>query len=170
MVRLVPIVVVVALFSLVELSAPAQLAAQLADHPQVPAGSRVRVRTAAGTGTKQFTGTLLAPHADSVVVEVQPGLAPRATTLTDVRQLWVSQGRTGRTTGRGALVGALVGGLAFAFLAASGAPDSCEDYDGLCTTEGQSFAIGFGLGAVPGALIGSVVGFFRRSERWARVR
>ena len=40
----------------------------------------------------------------------------------------------------------------------------------LVTTTDESFAIGFGLGAVPGALVGSVAGFSRRSERWERVR
>jgi hypothetical protein len=79
--------------------------------------------------------------------------------------------------GRGAAIGAVTGGLLFGviMMASDGSGDSGSDSwdffdegDGLFTS-GQSFLIGFGVGAAGGAFAGLIIGGLTETHRWEKV-
>ena len=153
------------------------LSAQETTDPRLSVGARVRVESAevqqAGAPRAgRFSGTLVARRADSLFVERAPGAAPRPVALSNVRGLWVSQGRTKRNTLRGATIGALVLGATFAAIVAAEERgcDRPASFGLDCLGTGKGALLGFTVGGVLGGAVGGTVGFFRRSERWDRIR
>jgi hypothetical protein len=146
----------------------APLTAQRSVDPRLYVGARVRVETT--TRADNISGKLVAQRAESLYVESQSGVMPRPVALSNVRGLWVSQGQMRRRTLRGLMIGALAVGALFAAIAA--AEDGCEDrpppFD--CMTSEPDPIPYFGIGAVAGGTLGGIVGYFRRSERWERIR
>jgi hypothetical protein len=74
---------------------------------------------------------------------------------------------TGRRTwgGRGAAIGAVTGGLLFG-VAMMGS-DGSGDFE--LFTSGESFLIGFGVGAAGGAVIGLIIGGLTETHQWEKV-
>jgi hypothetical protein len=152
------------------------LSAQRAPDPRLPVGARVRVQSVEGQPAgapraEKISGRIVAQRADSLYVESQPGMAPRPVALANVRRLWVSQGQLRRRTLPGTALGALAGGALLAAITAA-VDNGCDNrpptYD--CMTLAADPLAGFGVGALVGGVVGGTIGFFRRSERWHRVR
>jgi uncharacterized protein YcfJ len=145
----------------------ASLSAQRTD-PRLYVGSRVRVTS---VDADNISGKLVASRAESLYVEPQTGVAPRPVALSNVRRLWVSQGQMRRRTLPGTALGALAGGALLAAITAA-ADDGCGNrpppYD--CMTREPDPIAGFAVGALVGGVVGGTIGFFRRSERWQRIR
>jgi hypothetical protein len=155
----------------------ASLSAQRTVDPGLYVGTRVRVKSvqveqAGVPRADNLSGRFVAYRAESLYVEPQPGVAPRPVALSNVRSLWVSQGRMRRSTLRGVMFGGLAGGaLVAAITAASG--DGCTELPtGYvdCMTAKPDVVLGFGIGAAIGGVIGGTIGYFRRSEWWERIR
>ena len=144
------------------------LPAQRTVDPRLYVGARVRVTS---VEPDNISGKLVASRAESLYVEPQAGVAPRAVALSNVRRLWVSQGQVQRRTLRGTMIGALAGGALFAATAAASG-DGCENrppnFD--CMTLPPDPLLYFGVGALGGGVLGGTIGYFRRSERWERIR
>ena len=148
------IAAVVALSFLASASNP-PLAAQ--GTASVGAGDRVRVTTARGTTHDGLVHTLR-PGA------LELGAAGESVTLliTSVELLEVHRGTRGRA-GRGALIGALVSGV----IGAVWARQWCVTASNC--VQHRLVVAGFGVGLLPGALLGAAVGSLVRSDRWEEV-
>ena len=89
----------------------------------------------------------------------------RSFALSSLRRVDVSTGR--RTWGgRGAAIGAVTGGLLFGVIM-MGSDGSSGDIE--LFTSGESFLIGFGVGAAGGALAGLIIGGLTETHRWEKV-
>jgi hypothetical protein len=145
----------------------ASLSAQRTD-PRLYVGARVRVTS---VDADNISGKLVASRAESLYVEPQAGVAPRPVALSSVRRLWVSQGQMRRRILPGTALGAVAGGALLAAIAAAG-DNGCANrpplYD--CMTLAPDPGEYFAVGALAGALVGGTIGFFRRSERWERIK
>jgi hypothetical protein len=151
----------------------ASLSAQQTVDPRLYVGARVRIESVevqqpGAPRADNIIGRFVAQRAESLYVESQPGVAPRPVALSTVRSLWVSHGQMRRRTLRGVMIGALTGGALVAAITAGS--DGCDDRTFDCMTVEPDIGLGFGVGAVAGGAIGGTIGYFRRSERWERIR
>ena len=139
--------------------------ALLSQSVQLDSGSRIRVWAPVPPLVRQ-RGTLTAFGADTLHIHldrpISPGTAGVVVPLASLTRLDVSRGRHSR--GRKALGGAIIGLVGGAILGfATGG--NCEG-EFLCATPAEDAAIGGGLFAVAGALIGALL---PPSEKWVRV-
>lgn len=132
------------------------------DSITVPAGSRVRV-TSLGLGPRMI-GTIVSANRDSVIFMPVGEQIPTSVRTADVKRLEVSRGWH-RHPWAGLFLGALVGALATGGYEAATWKDPGGDFD--FGKWGDA-----GIMAVPGALIGAVVGTLfgaQKFEDWGRV-
>ena len=124
-------------------------------------GARIRV-SAQGLATTQVVGTVVALHADTLVLAPQSGRGLLALPLESVQRLDVSRGRKS-LAGAGAGIGGVIGAVSGAVWGAAScaepsfvAPEQCAIMGGLLVGAG-------------GALLGAVVGALSKTERWQEV-
>lgn len=131
------------------------LAAQAAadSAPVVQPGSRVRITS---MDSLRVTGRVAAINDERLFVQPRHG-APVAIPVTSIESVQVSRGHRSRTL-QGTLVGGLAAGLAV-FTWAEFISDAPNKEAG----DSQILAM---LAAVPGAIIGTVVGYLTSPERW----
>lgn len=139
----------------------------LAQDYSISPGDTVRV-TYADVVTSRAVGILKDISADSLYLNQQD--TTLVLSLSTVRRVDKSIGR--RTwEGRGAAIGAVSGGLLIgAFSAVS--DESCGPNDTWCIdlfSSGESFVLGFVVGAAGGAFAGLIVGGLTKSHRWEKV-
>jgi hypothetical protein len=120
-------------------------------------GNPVRV----STPTARVKGRLSVVAPDSVALRVDDNVVRVA--LTDITAVH----RQRRSTLRGALVGGGIGGVAFGGFLYWVLGALCDSVDGCRDDQWKGAAIGFGLGAVGGGLVGAGVGSL--IPRWERV-
>ena len=136
---------------------PSLAAAQMAT--PIAVGSRVRI-TAAPSGDKKLTGTVMSLSADTLTLRQGAETNYRAFGISDISQIEVSTGTRTRKA-KGALVGSLVGAASGALLAGAlyKKPPPC---DFICLyppdTRGDEMLIAGVAGALSGALLGSLIG------------
>ncbi len=144
------------------LSGTGTLGAQVAD---VSPGARIRFRAPPVVATR-VTGTVLERHADTLLVGPEKG-SPFRVTLGALTTLDLSQGKS---RAEGAKVGALwsVGFYAIYAIAIASSGDSCDGSTPCTNTNapkaGELVAFTV-VGAIPGAVIGALIG----REKWERV-
>jgi hypothetical protein len=136
--------------------------------PEIAEGDRVRVQLEGRplqeegwAAPQQLRGTLLAQHADSLVLQIHPGTTPITVALGSVRRLEISRGVPTRAQS------ALREGAMYALMGAIYFPvaESLASERQFGST-GEAALVGAALGAAGGALLGAI---FPR-ERWSRVR
>ena len=143
------------LLVLATLLAPAQGVVAQGPLPVTP-GQRIRVIFAAGQ--LEVVGSLVAQDAESIRVQPNADVLPLAVAQHDITSMERSAGTRGHA-GAGAVLGLLIGGTAGA-VAGSG----CED-EWLCPGPGGGALLLGGSAAIVGALVGWAI----RSERWEPV-
>lgn len=145
---------------LVCLASPAAAQDQLTYEP----GLRVRVETRSMPDAR-IVGTLRSWTGDSIVIESDADQAGGLVSLPvhDVTRVDISEG-TRSQWGKGARYGLLGGTLIGLGLGAAG----CEESGFIMTREECIFSLGMGMAFV-GAVVGSAVGIFVRTERWEQV-
>lgn len=121
--------------------------------PVVQPGSRVRITA---MDSLRVTGRVAAINDERLFVQPRHG-APVAIPITSIESVQVSRGHRSRTL-KGALVGGLAAGLTM-FTWAEFVSDAPNKEAG----DSQILAV---LAAVPGAIIGTVVGYLTSPERW----
>jgi hypothetical protein len=134
---------------------------------EVVPGSRVRVTS---KGSIAHVGTLVGIDDEGITVRGRDGRA-RLLPAVDVRHLEVSRRPSRR--GQGFLVGSVLGGFAgFAIGMKSNKSNHCNPAETFCLfgreglfSDEQSGA----MAAVPGALVGGLIGALATGERWQRV-
>ena len=124
---------------------------------RITRGDPVRV----STPTERVKGRLSVVAPDSVALRVDDNVVRVA--LTDITAVQ----RHRRSTLRGALVGGGIGGVAFGGFLYWVLGALCDSVDGCRDDQWKGAAIGFGLGAVGGGLVGAGVGSL--IPRWERV-
>jgi len=129
--------------------------------PDVPTGSRVRVRTATAPDVWQ-KGTVASWHQDALELSIEGGWN-RTLPLPELVSLEISRGRKSNT-GKGALVGGIAG-------AAIGAVSSiaiaiADPLEGAGFGEYTLYTLGV---TAVGAGIGALIGSLARTERWEAV-
>lgn len=133
---------------------------------QMPApGARVRVISLPDSGVLA-RGSLLRVQADTVVIE--HGLAaPDHVLLGPTNLLQVSY-RTGKHTGRGALIGMVAGTTFGALVGAATYHDPCAGSTQFCFDLGGSYSAmgGAVIGGLLGAVLGAAIGSHSGSEHW----
>lgn len=136
--------------------------------PEIAEGDRVRVQLEGRplqeegwAPPQQLRGTLLAHQADSLVLQIHPGITPITVALGSVRRLEISRGVPTRARS------ALREGAMYALLGAIYFPvaESLASKRQFGAT-GEAAMMGASMGAASGALLGAI---FPR-ERWSRVR
>jgi hypothetical protein len=131
---------------------PAQTAPD--SDPVVQAGSRVRITS---MDSLRVTGRVAAINDERLFVQPRHGV-PVAIPITSIETVQISRGHRSHTL-KGALIGGLITGSAAALLFSR---DGTAEYGGRTGAAGY----GFTLGAVPGLLVGTVVGYLTSPERW----
>lgn len=114
----------------------------------------VRIRPAGG---EPLEGTLIATTTDSITVQPRGGGAARTVHRGALVRFEVARGRRGHTV-EGLVAGAVIGGVGgFALGSAAESDDSFVDVNGPTLA-----VVGLLVGAVPGAIVGSLI----RTQRW----
>jgi hypothetical protein len=141
-------------------AAGAQRAAEV-----LPAGARVQLFFPGRAA--EVRGVLMRPGGDTLWVRYDGAPDTAAIRRAGLRELRVSGGRRPRRVGRGMAVGLLAGAAVGGVLGAALATRTSDGYQvfGGTGETARAFAM---LGAVPGAVIGALVGMERR-EVWLRV-
>lgn len=129
--------------------------------PEVPTGSRVRVKTATVPDVWQ-TGTLTSWRQDSLDLGIDGGWH-RTIPLPDLVAIEISRGSKSNT-GKGALIGGIAG--AVIGVASSIAVAIADPVEGAGFGEYAVYSLGV---TAAGAGIGALIGSLARSERWEAV-
>jgi len=124
-------------------------------------GDRVRLE-APSMGPKRVVGQVLATREDRLRLRLEDGREAEVT-LADIRRLEVARGLRSETV-EGAAIGALAGAavLLGVLIADRGV---CDEDLGGCRAYGTVAWIG----AIPGTLLGAVIGSQVKTDRWERV-
>lgn len=134
---------------------------------QLQPGDRIRIFYS-GSFSSQITG-LFQEFTDGSL-RLATNKSTEVIPLAAIKRVDISVGKK-TNEGKGAAIGAISGGLAFGLLSMASDP-SCGPEDDWCIdffSSGQSFAIGFGMGAAGGAFIGLIAGGLTKSDRWKRI-
>lgn len=124
-------------------------------------GDRVRLE-APSLGPKRVVGQVLATREDGLRLRLEDGREVEVT-VADIRQLEVARGLRSKTA-EGAAIGALTGAavLLGALIADRGV---CDEDLGGCKAY-RTVAV---IGAIPGTLLGALIGSQIKTDRWERV-
>ncbi len=124
-------------------------------------GDRVRL-AAPSVGPKRVVGQVLATREEGLRLRLEDGREVEVP-LADIRHLEVARGRRSKTV-EGAAIGALTGAvvLVAALIADRGV---CDEDLGGCKAYG-TVAV---MGAIPGTLLGALIGSQVKTDRWKRV-
>ncbi len=149
--------ILVSLFVLDFLVLSIDLIAQ--EESQVITGSRIRVLVQ-DTPNHWMIGHLLSLDVDTLVLKIEDQPHPSVIRLSSITKLEVSRGRKSQVL-VGACIGFAVGAGIGAFLIKGTSENDLSHRD--------AALIGAGVLAIPGTLIGVVIGANKRGEKWAKV-
>ena len=124
-------------------------------------GMKIRFTT---TSNQKLTGVVRARIGDSVTVYTAPNGVPATVGLSSIRKLQVSRGKSAiQGAKKGALWGAGVGAVLVGVLASG---DCSSPYGASCDDQIREGPGALGIGALGGAVCGTLIGSLVRSEKW----